>query len=887
VRIFVGIIAGLGLVSAALGQSTLDHPVGEFVSYGADSGSIDNPADDPVIVFAEEVFVEDAAWMRVHFSEVSLDDGAADREGSYLRLTAVLDGEVQELDAQGMRMWENASAFFNGDALYVELIAGPRSTGNRIAIEQVMVEFDTIETAGTCGICGADDRVPSFEEWAARILPVGCTASVYNTNSCLVSAGHCAGSGQVIQFRVPPSSSGCALRQPGIAEQFPILQFQFQNNGPGADWQVMTSGTNNLGQKPYDRYHVFRPMAALPASNGNAVVNWGYGVDTECVRTQTQQTHSGSIVGRNATYYDFMIDATFGNSGSSILKNDEIVGIVSHCREGCPNIATRHDLAVFAQARQNLCDSSNRAELPFFDDFPEIEIDRNLWSVVEGAGISNRHEGVAPSEPFVVNFDNTDLIESVLMDATGLQSVLLQYYFQRSSTTEEEDDLVVEFQDAGENWIEISRQLGGGEGMTTFELVSLPLPPEALHVDLRIRIRSEGNAADDDWFVDDVAVMENTDRQPPAPDPMSFSAPPAPLSSSSMTMTAILATDDESDVEYFFDYDEAVGGGGHDSAWQSSRTYVDTGLLANLPQSYRVKARDIAGNETAYSGFESASTMIETPTLAPIVVAGQGSISIITVQSFSWLTFGQSGLFFDSTTDGGDAGINEWIQSTVDVAVGLDPDKRYSFRLKARNRDGVETAYSPEAAVATFANVPNPPMLAGAGCDAMRVTIDGNGNPAGTVYAIQCTDTDPVDGAWDGMYVGADGLPTGSPVWRTSGDWGAMLVQGLTAETTYSFAATARNQDGVETAQGEAASLGTGTCGDCVRNPAWQCDGDVDGDGQVNPVDSGLVQSAFGSGDDQDLCNYDIDCDGQVNPVDSGIVQSLFGSCEPVRAVCP
>ena len=73
----------------------------------------------------------------------------------------------------------------------------------------------------------------------------------------------------------------------------------------------------------------------------------------------------------------------------------------------------------------------------------------------------------------------------------------------------------------------------------------------------------------------------------------------------------------------------------------------------------------------------------------------------------------------------------------------------------------------------------------------------------------------------------------------------------------------------------------------CTRSPEWVCDGDVDGDGQVNPVDSGLVQAAFGSTDDQDLCNYDVDCDGQINPVDSGIVQSLFGTCEEPRSVCP
>ena len=75
--------------------------------------------------------------------------------------------------------------------------------------------------------------------------------------------------------------------------------------------------------------------------------------------------------------------------------------------------------------------------------------------------------------------------------------------------------------------------------------------------------------------------------------------------------------------------------------------------------------------------------------------------------------------------------------------------------------------------------------------------------------------------------------------------------------------------------------------GACSRDPEWVCDGDTDGDGQVNPVDSGLVQAAFGSSNEQDLCQYDVDCDGQINPVDSGIVQSLFGTCNTPRSVCP
>jgi hypothetical protein len=78
--------------------------------------------------------------------------------------------------------------------------------------------------------------------------------------------------------------------------------------------------------------------------------------------------------------------------------------------------------------------------------------------------------------------------------------------------------------------------------------------------------------------------------------------------------------------------------------------------------------------------------------------------------------------------------------------------------------------------------------------------------------------------------------------------------------------------------------------GGCTREPAWVCDGDVDGNGAVNPVDAGLVQAAFcGAGEcsDEDLCQYDLDCNAAINPVDAGLVQSLFGQCNAPRDVCP
>uniref|UniRef100_UPI0035661949 glycosyl hydrolase family 95 catalytic domain-containing protein n=1 Tax=Pontiella sp. TaxID=2837462 RepID=UPI0035661949 len=97
-----------------------------------------------------------------------------------------------------------------------------------------------------------------------------------------------------------------------------------------------------------------------------------------------------------------------------------------------------------------------------------------------------------------------------------------------------------------------------------------------------------------------------SDETAPAPDPMTWATPPTAESSSSITMTATTATD-ESGVEYNF---TCTAGGGHDSGWQGSPTYTDTGLSAETAYSYTVMARDKSANQntTAASAALSATT---------------------------------------------------------------------------------------------------------------------------------------------------------------------------------------------------------------------------------------------------------------------------------------
>jgi hypothetical protein len=322
----------------------LPAPVPRF----SDSGTVANAAAVPRVVHEQLVRAEGAAWLRVYFGDVRLEDR------SFLRLTSLGDGEVQVLDAAALAAWHNTSAYFNGDGVRVELVAAPGTTGNRLVIEQVASEAAPALPTAACGICGADDRVLSSELWAARLLPMSCTASVWNEDSCALSAGHCMSADMVLEFHVPFSSPACALNHPPVTEQFPVTSFLFANGGVGNDWSVMTVGTNDLGQRPFDRYGQFRPIAGSPPQAGQSLGVWGYGQDEFCPEFQVQQTSGGQVASVSSLFFKHDVDATFGSSGSGVLRDgQEILGIATHCP--CPNSATRVDHPGFAAARAQLC----------------------------------------------------------------------------------------------------------------------------------------------------------------------------------------------------------------------------------------------------------------------------------------------------------------------------------------------------------------------------------------------------------------------------------------------------------------------------------------------------------------------------------------------------
>jgi hypothetical protein len=94
-----------------------------------------------------------------------------------------------------------------------------------------------------------------------------------------------------------------------------------------------------------------------------------------------------------------------------------------------------------------------------------------------------------------------------------------------------------------------------------------------------------------------------------APSPMGFSSSPAAVDEGSIVMAAVAATSRAGSVEYLFENTTKKTRSG----WIPGREWRESGLAAGELNSFRVKARDALGHETAWSAEFSATTPASDP----------------------------------------------------------------------------------------------------------------------------------------------------------------------------------------------------------------------------------------------------------------------------------
>jgi len=353
----LGVVLSCGLATSLAAQQPGRAPVDlpskkapraalprRAVALAIDSGPISGPekGDGPRVVYSTTVMSPRAPWVRVEFGEVRLWGSGETDHDSYVLVTSLADGAVQRLDARGLKEWASASAYFNGDAVRIEVVAHPGAGPSRLVINRLIAGDGA---GGADSLCGpADDRVLSTDSRVARVLPAAggvCTAFIIgDTARCMLSAGQCApGAGTVVQFNVPLSNGSGTIVAPAPWDQYAIdpTSIQSASAGPGSDWAYFGVFANpNTGMGAFSAQGGAFAVASAPAPTGQSVSLTGHGsvaAPVSLTRNHAQKIGGGPYTGLAGSTLRHQIDATLGDAGAPVTLAGQAIGI--HTGDGC------------------------------------------------------------------------------------------------------------------------------------------------------------------------------------------------------------------------------------------------------------------------------------------------------------------------------------------------------------------------------------------------------------------------------------------------------------------------------------------------------------------------------------------------------------------------
>ncbi len=326
--------AAIGLLTAVTQSPQLSRAQTARLDYHAQSYALDSGqhsglagAEATAAAYSTVVKMPGAPWVRLQFSDAALG------KGSYLVITSLADGAQQRLNAKTLAQWKNSSAYFNGEAVKVELHAAPGDKNVFFRMTEVLVGGGSPESQ-----CGpVDNRIVSTDPRSGRLLTIGCTAWLISDGR-FVSAGHCvssAGAANTVEFNVPPSLANGTIQHPGPQDQYVVddSTIVFTEGGIGNDWGVFKTFPNSQTgltalQAQGSFYNVVQDL-------GPATIRiTGYGVDSGTAN-QTEQTSTGPNAGSSGTTMRYQTDTEGGNSGSPVI--DEATGnsVGIHTNAGC------------------------------------------------------------------------------------------------------------------------------------------------------------------------------------------------------------------------------------------------------------------------------------------------------------------------------------------------------------------------------------------------------------------------------------------------------------------------------------------------------------------------------------------------------------------------
>ena len=195
----------------------------------------------------------------------------------------------------------------------------------------VIMSLLSFVNASEKSVCGRDQRVPSDDKKVGRVIErmsdaYGCSATLINKN-CLVTAGHCLSTLKYVEFNTP-SVAG----QNSEAED--VYQVDQRSIKTGNDWAVFKLHKNVItGEYAGDVQGFYNVSFNSPGRNARLRVT-GYGAARRDLDF-TQQTHVGSFLGMSGSRIRHDVDTEGGNSGSSILNEQDNTVVGVHTNGGC------------------------------------------------------------------------------------------------------------------------------------------------------------------------------------------------------------------------------------------------------------------------------------------------------------------------------------------------------------------------------------------------------------------------------------------------------------------------------------------------------------------------------------------------------------------------
>lgn len=304
--------------------------------------------------------------------------------------------------------------------------------------------------------------------------------------------------------------------------------------------------------------------------------------------------------------------------------------------------------------RSCLSDYVPPTTLPFFDDF-ESGLVNTRWNYNDGGSVVTSALG-EPSGTQSLNLDatgsqtyQTDEIRSNKILMAGVSNIVLSYHTQHRGV-ESGEALVIEYLNNALDWVEIHRVISSGVDQTGFVQHMHVLPPNAAHNQFRLRFRTEVNATNDDWYLDDVSVSSG----PITPDPpLLASIQPSSGSTAGGTVVTVTGQDFAANAVVFIGSQPLLG------VAVVNSTQITGIVPPGLPGPSAVSISQSSGSDVLQPGFEYVLAQIRIESTTVLAGASNNNVGILADHSFDLagyslgVTFDGTYLQLDSVTVGG------------------------------------------------------------------------------------------------------------------------------------------------------------------------------------------------------------------------------------------